>query len=441
MLDATPASQQPTHDPQQTRVLFWIATCSAIGAFATWCYSLLVNLNTTWDLWGVPALVIVCVGSAVALRLRPDWTQQITLCCLGAACVYCLGSTASAAYEVGALGWLSLSAVSQFSPLLYVAAFITLNRGAPLLSWLHYLGLVLLYVVVVHSPWRAQEPDHVTYTWWLPVLLSFPCYIVGLQYISLLRERILASERAHQEAKESFLAMLSHEIRTPLQSMLGSIDLLAIKVRSDAEHRAVARLRESAAQLDAHLRDVTEFTRLESPAWRMREDQVNLLILCRDVVDALQTQAHSRQISLRMLWRDQPQAQDDEPPARTPDWARVVTDEVRLKQVLNNLLSNALKYTLEGSVTLTVIGPGVVQGRAVGLTLEVRDTGIGMPPESLPQIFQPYVRLEDSRVRREEGTGLGLAVVQLLTHRLGLKLSVESQPDQGTTFHLRWPVA
>ncbi len=441
MLDATPASQQPTHDPHQTRVLFWIAACAAVGASAVYGYSLYANLNTTWDFYGVPVLIAAFAGSAVALHWWPQWTQRTALFCLGTASVYWLGSTASAAYQAGPLGWLSLTSVSQFAPLLYVAAFITLNRGAPLLSWLHYLGLVLLFVVVVHSPWRAHEPDHVTYTWWLSVLLAFPCYIVGLQYISLLRERILASERAHQEAKESFLAMLSHEIRTPLQSMLGSIDLLAIKVRSDAEHRAVARLRESAAQLDAHLRDVTEFTRLESPAWRMREDQVNLLILCRDVVDALQTQAHSRQISLRLLWRAQPEAQDDEPPARTPDWARIVTDEVRLKQVLNNLLSNALKYTLEGSVTLTVIGPGQAQGRAAGLSLEVRDTGIGMPPESLPLIFQPYVRLEDSRVRREEGTGLGLAVVQLLTHRLGLKLSVESQPDQGTTFLLRWPVA
>ena len=135
--------------------------------------------------------------------------------------------------------------------------------------------------------------DMIGHTWFV-LLLTHPCYIVALQYITTLKGRLRQSERDAQASKERFLAMLSHEIRSPLQAMLGSIDLLGLKVQTPPERRAVDRLRQSAAQLDAHLRDVTEYTRLENPSWQLQIDTVDLGDLVRDVCDTYQQQAAAK---------------------------------------------------------------------------------------------------------------------------------------------------
>jgi signal transduction histidine kinase len=427
---AMPALIDRTH----IRIVFWLAIVTAVGTMADWGIGELGGVNTRWDTWGVPVVSLAALGAAITIHLRPQHLQRAVLSALLPGSVFCLGGLHLAAQSTDIVSWQSLAATAQFVPLFYISAFVALQRGAARLSWAHYLGMVALYIVNFGWPSASPSagPANTAQHIWLAVLTSNPAYILSLQYISTLRGRLARSERDHHDSKERFLAMLSHEIRTPLQAMLGSIDLLALKAKSPPERRAVDRLRESATQLEAHLRDVTEFTRLENPAWQLQAEDVDLLALARDVCEQYRPQAEARGLDLQLQIDDTP-VPELAPP---PPWALTRTDGRRLRQVLANLLSNALKYTPQGQILLRLNAPGPHQA----MSMAVVDTGIGIPADHLDRIFDPYVRLEDRRVGQEEGSGLGLAVVRLLSQRLGLQLEVDSAPECGSTFRLVWPL-
>lgn len=428
MSEGRQAWQPAPIDRTQKRLSFWLVTAAAVGSALMWAVAEVNGLNTGWDKVGVPVLVAIYAVVAYLIQRHPQRCEPAMLAALIAASVFCLGAMFIAATSHSELDWLSLASTSQFMPLLYVAAFVTLQQGAARFSWAHYAGLVGLFAYAKLSPTVGHAPNEMATHLWVSTLTSNPVYIIALHYITALKGRLGRRELEHHQSKERFLAMLSHEIRSPLQAMLGSIDLLAIKARPGPERRAVDRLRESAAQLDAHLRDVTEYTRLENPAWQLRSEAVDLLALGQDLMDQLQPQAEARGLQLSL-----------DAPARgagpSADWALIQTDGRRLRQVLANLLGNALKYTPSGHITLKLIPPEAHNP----LRIEVSDTGIGIAEADLARIFEPYVRLEDRRVAHEEGSGLGLAVVRLLSERLGLTLSIDSRADQGTTFELRWP--
>lgn len=421
-------------DRAHVRIVFWLAILAAVGTLADWAYGESQGSNTRWDTWGVPVVSLAALCTAITLHLRPQFSRWAALVALLPGSVFCLGGMHLAAHAQDTISGQSLAAMAQYIPLIYLSAFVALERGAARLSWAHYLGMVGLYLV--NYGWPGQQtgtdPANTAQHIWLAVLTSNPAYILALHYISTLRGRLARSEREHHDSKERFLAMLSHEIRTPLQAMLGSIDLLGLKAKSPPERRAVDRLRASATQLEAHLRDVTEFTRLENPAWQLKAEDVDLLALARDVCEQYRPQAEARGLDLQLHIDDAP-VPDQAP---TPPWARAHTDGRRLRQVLGNLLSNALKYTPQGQVLLRLNAPGPHQA----MRIDVVDTGIGIPPEQLGRIFEPHVRLEDRRVGHEEGSGLGLAVVHLLAQRLGLRLEVDSAPECGSTFRLVWPM-
>jgi signal transduction histidine kinase len=421
-------------DRTHVRIVFWLAILAAVGTMADWAYGEAQGSNTRWDTYGVPVVSLAALCTAITLHLRPQFSRWAALGALLPGSIFCLGGMHLAAQAKDAISGQSLAALAQYIPLFYLSAFVALQRGAARLSWGHYLGMVGLYLVNYGWPGQHTGPDpaNTAQHIWLAVLTSNPAYILALQYISTLRGRLARSEREHHDSKERFLAMLSHEIRTPLQAMLGSIDLLALKAKSPPERRAVDRLRASATQLEAHLRDVTEFTRLENPAWQLQTEDVDLLALARDLCEQYRPQADARGLDLQLQIDDTPVPEH----AATPPWAHAHTDGRRLRQVLGNLLSNALKYTPQGQVLLRLNAPGPHQARSMAVV----DTGIGIPADHIDRIFEPYVRLEDRRVGHEEGSGLGLAVVRLLTQRLGLKLEVDSTPECGSTFRLVWPL-
>ncbi len=440
MPEVQPHPPAATFDPDLVRVVFWISLVCCVGSGALWVGGELRGTIAAWDHWGIPILVMAYASAALVVHRHPARVQQAALGALSAASVFCLGAVYHAATRGTTIGWASMASTAQFMPMLYVAAFDMLRQGAAWLSWLHYVGLLTLYPVAFGWPWFPTTGDPLTQHLWISVLASNPAYILALHFVTQLKGRLSSNELAHHQSKERFLVMLSHEIRSPLQAMLGSIDLLALKARSGSEKRAVDRLRESAIQLEAHLRDVTEYTRLENPAWVLHEEPVDLLALSQDLCDQLRAQAESRGLKL-LLEIDDPTAAQAHNPAHKqaptrPAWTTVHTDARRLRQVLANLLNNAIKYTPDGQVVLRLRAP-LKGGQA--LAIEIEDTGIGIAPDALPSIFQPYVRLEDPRVAQEEGSGLGLALVRLLTDRLGLTLTVDSQPDRGSIFRLSWP--
>lgn len=418
-------------DLEQARLVFWVCAVASLGVFLVFYLDVYGELATTWDRYGSPLLGLVYALAAACIHRWPRRLNATIIAAVVPTSVYFIGCLVMADQEHDSNGLYSMASNAQFMPLFYIGVFVALRRGAATVCWLHYIGLLLTYLVLYGWPLndnpidRHDPNEHL----WLVLLSAHPACIVALHYISALKGRIRASERAHQAAKERFLAMLSHEIRTPLQSMLGSVDLLALRARSPAEQRAVERVHQAAAQLDAHLRDVTEYTRLENPEWPLQIGPVDLPALLADIVDTFSPQAQAKGLNLRSVWPA------DGPPDAAHHFA---TDAARLRQILSNLVSNALKYTLQGEVMLQA---QLSETQPPTLLIAVRDTGIGLPPEEVDRIFEPYVRLEDQRTREIDGSGLGLAIVQLLARRLHASLEVESLLGEGSCFRLRLPAA
>jgi signal transduction histidine kinase len=418
----------------------WLTALSAIGTFLVWWADERAGMNSTWASITVPMVSAVLGGSALAVWLRPHWHPWASAASTVASAIYFIGSLVSATISAQPNKLYEVASNAQFMPILYMAAFVVMVRGAALLSWLTYAGVVIAYLCLFGlPPPRNGDPlDH----FWFTLLITHPMCILALSYISVLHSRLSRAELNAQADRERFLAMLSHEIRTPLQSMLGSIDLLDLKVRGQVERRAIDRLRQVAAQLEAHLRDVTEYTRLDNPAWQMHLQPVDLPKLVQDSCEALQSRARSRGLNLQCDIASDARLRDAE------------SDPTRVRQILDNLLHNALKYTSEGKITVRlavrhahtrVHGEVHNEGDDTALAtdavaLSVHDTGLGIAPEAMAKIFEPYVRLEDRRLPRAEGTGLGLAVVRRLVDRLDGRLEVDSTPQQGTRFTVLLPL-
>jgi len=418
----------------------WLTALSAIGTFLVWWADERAGMNSTWASITVPMVSAVLGASALVVWWRPLWHPWASTASTVASAIYFIGSLVSATVSAQPNKLYEVASNAQFMPILYMAAFVVMVRGAALLSWLTYVGVVVAYLCLFGLP-PPRNGDPLGH-FWFTLLITHPMCILALSYISVLHSRLSQAERKAQADRERFLAMLSHEIRTPLQSMLGSIDLLDLKVRGQVERRAIDRLRQVAAQLEAHLRDVTEYTRLDNPAWQMHLQPVDLPRLVQDSCEALQSRARSRGLRLQC---------DIASDARLRD---ADTDPTRVRQILDNLLHNALKYTSEGEITVrlavrhartTVHGEGSDEGDDTALAtdavaLSVHDTGLGIAPEAMAHIFEPYVRLEDRRLPRAEGTGLGLAVVRRLVDRLDGQLEVDSTPQQGTRFTVLLPL-
>jgi signal transduction histidine kinase len=240
---------------------------------------------------------------------------------------------------------------------------------------------------------------------------------------AVLAQRNGALQRAN-DAKRQFLAMMSHELRTPLNAIGGYTELLQLGLRGPVTPEQIedlGRIRRGKDHLLAVISDILSFSQAEAGALALRPTSVRVADVCRDAVDLLGPAFQTKGVRLVI-----------EPP---PPDAVLWGDREKVQQVVLNLLSNALKFTEpSGEVALTC----VVEAEAV--RLEVRDTGIGIAPERLEDIFEPFVQIDGSLTRRVGGTGLGLAIARTLTTAMGGRLTVESTPGEGSRFVVRLPV-
>ena len=237
-----------------------------------------------------------------------------------------------------------------------------------------------------------------------------------------------ARDSAEESAREkaNFLASMSHEIRTPLNAVLGLTDLLLL-TGLDAVQRDYARTaRTSGRLLLALVNDILDFSALESGKLETEHVPVALESLVRDTITMFSAEAERRGLRLGF------ELDADLPPA-------VLGDEMRLRQVLVNLIGNALKFTEEGEVRLNVRS-GTEEDGGDELVLQVTDSGIGIPPDRLERLFQPFSQVDASTTRRFGGTGLGLAICRLVVDALGGSIAVESVPGVGSTFTVRLPM-
>ena len=229
--------------------------------------------------------------------------------------------------------------------------------------------------------------------------------------------------RAANEAKSEFLARMSHELRTPLNAIIGFTRIVMVRATELGErHRSL--LERVAANGEILLRlinDILDLSRIEAGRMTLAPTHVDLVALVRETVARLDGYARSPNVAVQI----------EHPRGHCP----IFTDEGKLVQVLTNLVGNALKFTEQGHVTVRVAA-----GESTGsVTIAVADSGIGIPPERLRAIFDPFEQAERTTTRRYGGTGLGLAISRSLCEQMGYSLSVASTPGQGSTFTIHIP--
>ena len=375
------------------------------------------GLFTAWDNYGTAITSPLLALTGLLIYLRRQWLFSAILLSVIPAMIYQQGVMAVAVHFPGKASLYSVTSSGPFLPLLYVILFISLPRGAATLSWIQCAGYYLQYALNITvfadaspSPERTQA-EHLL----IEVMTSHPIYVVALSYIVRLRERLHSAQQEAFEHRESLMSMVSHEIRNQLQTMLGAIEILELKLKRTEEIRPLILLERAATQLQTYLRDIKELTLLDNPQARIEKNRFDLSRLLEDIRDEWTPIAQSKGLRISLE-------------AQSP--FMVTTDEIRLRQILSNLVSNAVKYTATGSIELRAS-----QDEAQVL-IDVIDTGIGIEEKYLNQIFEPHVRLENARACCEEGSGLGLCIVERLADSIGAALSVSSQKGKGSCFRV-----
>jgi signal transduction histidine kinase len=241
--------------------------------------------------------------------------------------------------------------------------------------------------------------------------------------IAVRNARLYEAAQEASHAKSNFLATMSHELRTPLNALEGYASLMADEIYGAVNPRqahALSRMQASQRHLLGLIEQVLDVARLEAGAKRPEPEEVNPVSLAGSVVDALCGAAERKNLTLHI---------ESEP---TP---RIRTDIGMVRQILTNLVGNALKFTERGGVVVRV------RPHEGGVTVEVEDTGPGITPEHVDRIWEPFYQVEPTMTRREGGTGLGLPLAREYARILGGDLTVRSEPGARSTFTLTLPNA
>ena len=221
------------------------------------------------------------------------------------------------------------------------------------------------------------------------------------------------------EAKSSFLAMMSHELRTPLNALLGSAELMARTKLDDTQANYVRMFNEAGRLMMAMVNDVLDYAKIEAGQLEIEKHPTSLKQLARELETLWGPHAASKGLYLKI---DTSQL----------DWDMVIGDPTRLRQIVFNLVSNAVKFTVSGGVTIRLTS--VTQGRECRVGIEVEDTGVGIPLDRQDSIFKAFIQADSTITRRFGGTGLGLAIAKSLAQQMQGDLTLASTPGKGSVF-------
>lgn len=238
-----------------------------------------------------------------------------------------------------------------------------------------------------------------------------------------LREAHASAVEASQ-AKSNFLATMSHEIRTPLNGIMGLVELLQESPADNIQKSQLTTMERSCSTLLTVISDILDFSKIEAGKFELEDAVFDITTVLRDVIGVFQALADEKDVELLVTCAN-----------NLP--AYLQGDDNRLRQILNNLLSNALKFTHSGSVSLGVSAN--IDGDKPAITFVVQDTGIGMSPEQIDRAFDKFTQADSSTTRQYGGTGLGLAIVHQLITLMGGVINIASTLGTGTRVSLTLP--
>lgn len=266
----------------------------------------------------------------------------------------------------------------------------------------------------------------------LALLLGLVAFIIMRRSIvALNREAELLRQKETAESadreKSEFLANMSHEIRTPMNSVLGFAELLSGTVTTDKQRQYVDAINSSGRAMLSLINDILDLSKIEAGKISLNYQPLALNILFDEIREIFAPQAEARGLDFEVS------IPDNMPSA-------ILFDETRLRQILFNVVGNALKFTRDGSIKISAeIDSNPLDETQIKLVLSVTDTGIGIPVDYRAKVFDPFRQVEGGSDRNHGGTGLGLSITQRLTELLHGKIELESEEGNGTTFRFIFP--